>query len=176
MISKYIFVITSLSKSISLLDYLKMPLTVLEENVIKSDPSAPERQGCCSSVPPGPASREDVFQMHLGTTHTCKAIRTYDRHSEQSHEHSTNSLCSLLALPEEGGGPLLRVRTHTSIFTYRHVQCGSLQQLGSDTHSAQELPLDPSMPSWWYLDIQAPGAAALHRLWTEQRPPLPGKT
>lgn len=75
-----------------------------------------------------------------------------------------------------GRGPLLRVCTHTSIFTYRHVQCGSLQQLGSDTHSAQELPLDPSMPNCWYLDIQAPGTAALHCLWIEQRLPLPGKT
>jgi len=52
---------------------------------------------------------------------------------QSTHTDSTNGLILLSSLDEEDGGPLVRV--YRDIPT--SVQAGSLQQLGSDTQSAQ---------------------------------------
>ena len=56
------------------------------------------------------------------------------------------------------------------ILSYIPVQGGSLQQLGSDTHSPQQLPLDTSLPSCRHLDIQALEAAAPFQMLVQTTP------
>lgn len=68
--------------------------------------------------------------------------------------NSTNVLI-LLASPTEQDGAMLLQK-----YMYSYVQGGSIQQPGSDTQSAQRLPLDSSLPSCCHLDMQVPRASA----------------
>lgn len=68
--------------------------------------------------------------------------------------NSTNVLI-LLASPTEQDGAMPLQK-----YMYSYVQGGSIQQPGSDTQSAQQLPLDSSLPSCCHLDMQVPRASA----------------
>lgn len=81
---------------------------------------------------------------------------TDHRQREHSHTHKQHWWsCSVSTPAEQDGDPL--VWTYI-IYICRQLQCGSLQQLGSNTHSAQYLSLDPSLPSCWTLNIWVPEA------------------
>lgn len=88
--------------------------------------------------------------------HICLYTSGHTDHRQREHSHTYKQhwwSCSVSTPAEQDGDPL--------VWTYIICicrQCGSLQQLGSNTHSTQYLSLDPSLPSCWPLNIWVPEA------------------
>lgn len=47
------------------------------------------------------------------------------------------------------------------MYAHMYVQCGSLQQLGLGMQTTRQVPLDPSLPSFWLYEPTGPAAPLL---------------
>lgn len=126
---------------------------------IGSELAAWKKGSCFSSMPLPRSMHSQEAHVHRHTytpytLHICTCLDTQiaDRHTEQLYKHRQHRRLHPASL---SGSPALK------IYRYISVQSGSLQQLGSDTLSTEQLPLDLHIPSCWHLDIQAPRTTAL---------------
>jgi len=128
-------------------------------------------------MPTGPTSCEAEHVSPQADAHRARVCNIYmqswshrsqtDTQSTGTNTDCTNGLRLLPSLAEQDGDPLAgicvcaRVYTHTYLSPY--VQCGSLQQLGSDTQSPQFLASGHMSPQGCSL---TPAAGTHHRVYT----------
>lgn len=100
------------------------------------------------------------MHKHTYTIHMYLYTFSHIRKTDKKHRTHTDSANGLILI----SFCFTRLKVHFLIYKYTDIQCGCLQHLGSDTQFTQQLPPDPSLSSFWYMDIQAPGVMAPHQL------------
>lgn len=112
------------------------------------------RQGCCSSLSPGPSSSEAELvcpictstHKHKYTTHMYLYTSSHIHKTDRKHRTHTDSANGLILISFW----FTRLKVHLLIYKYTGIQCGCLQHLGSDAQFAQQLPPNPCAGTWTY--------------------------